>query len=1051
MPIDRDDNAKIDIAVDDVTEQNMAGNFYALMLISDASGTVVFANRAALNVYGYSAAEFHEVSIRELYSPVDRQIFDEQLIKVGHEAVVFQASQQKRNGMSFAAEILLQMITFNKKRMFVSLVRDLNESKTGRPLKSHERKYQLLHEELLAAHEELTASEEELRQQFDELLVKEEKIYRQNTVLSLLHDTAMGLMTEFDDNDILKKIITAIVDIFGVANSYMDFVNAEKDTFRLKIGTGIFDGIGYEAKVTDGLFGKAYATGQYVSIDDYKAWEQRLPDPVFDDVYYLVLLPLKNGERIIGSIGLAFTEPGKKLDDYELSLLQRFADLASLALSNAMLVGSLNKEIEERKQTEKNLRYSEERFYRIYEMIPSTIAVARLDGTYLMVNENFCKSTGYTREELVGSKREQINLWVDTQDLQFLLKGLRADGQVNNLEAWFRTKSGNKIRGLMSARLVTIHGEECILTVTHDITELRSIKEQLALSEKKFSQAFYLSPDAMVITQEDGTLLEVNQSFTRLHGYSREEAIGKRSVDLALWQDPLERSRVVKRLCQDGEVRDVETRFLHRNGTRLYVHLSARLLNVDNKPHYMFAARDISARVRLEEERHRQEEKIQHMAYFDLLTGLPNRRHVNERLNGEIQRALRDGMPGTVLFLDLDDLKMVNDTYGHTYGDKIISAVGKQLVVEAGKDAFVARVGGDEFIILLPGKNDRRQIEGIVERITKKLGRKQEILKTRFHMTASIGIAAYPADGDTVEEIIKNADNAMYAAKRNGKNCWCFYTPAMQTEAYQKMQLISGLRYALKRGEFSLVYQPQIVIHDGRVASLEALLRWNRAEGGPVSPLQFIPLAEQSGLIHRIGQWVLFESCRFARRLAEQGWSGIRVAVNISSKQLAAADFIPMIRSAINAAGIEPCQLELEITESLLMASLEDATSKLSRLKNMGVRISLDDFGTGYSSLTYLRKLPVETLKIDKTFIDMITADAHSVNLIGSIINMAHTLNMTVVAEGVETEQQLRYLADNGCDLIQGYLYSRPVPEAEAIRFLNEASKGSVAAECKEE
>lgn len=902
-------------------------------------------------------------------------------------------------------------------------------------LRGNKKNYQLLHEELLAAHEELSASEEELRQQFDELLSKEERIYRQNTVLNLLHDTSIGLLADLDFDDILKKIIAAAIEIFGFANSFVQIANKEKGTYSLKIATGLFDAVQCEGKITQGLFSHVYKTGQIVAIEDYCTWEHRVSDPIFDEVHYFVLLPLKNREGLFGAIGLAFSEPGQALDENELSLLARFADLASLALSNAELVDSLHNEIRERKLTEECLRQSEERFYKIYKMSPSAIAIARRDGTYTNVNESFCRSTGYTKEELVGASREKIGLWINGQDLEFLLNGLRHYGEVNNMEAWFRRKDGSKVCGLMSARIVTINDEECILSVTHDITALKQVEEQLKASEEKFSQAFYLSPETIVISRLDSTLLEVNESFTKMYGFSKKEAIGQKTLELGLWPDPQDRNRMVEGVQRQGEVRNLEVRLRSKDGHIVHGQLSARMLSIEGEPCCMVVVRDISERVQAEEVKRRQAEIIQHMAYYDSLTDLPNRRHLNEWLDKEMKQLCPADVSGTVLFIDLDDLKMVNDTYGHSCGDKIIIAAGTRIVAGAGENAFVARVGGDEFIVILPGKDDREQITEVVQQISKALGRKHEILGTHFHMTASVGIAVYPADGDTAEEIIKNADNAMYAAKKSGKSCCRFYTVEMQNEAYEKMRLTSGLRYALKQGELSLVYQPQILTAQGTVTGFEALLRWNSLEHGPVSPAQFIPLAEQSSLIHKIGQWVLYEACQFARRLADQGRHGMHVAVNISSKQLAAADFIAVVRNAVRAAGIQPNQLELEITESLLMTSMEDATSKLGKLKAFGVRISLDDFGTGYSSLTYLRKLPVETLKIDKSFIDMITADGHGAKIIGSIINMAHALNMAVVAEGVETEQQLAYLADNGCDRIQGYIFSRPLPEAEAMKY----------------
>lgn len=793
---------------------------------------------------------------------------------------------------------------------------------------STEKKYQLSNEKLLAAYEEITASEEELRQQFDELLTQEGKIYRQNTVLNLLHDTAIALIADLDQDDIFKKIIYKVVELFNAQNSFVYLVNEEKGTYTLKIGTGVFSEIINEGKIKEALIGRAYQTGKIAIVNNYSVWPHRLHNSIFNNLRYCVLVPLKNKDKMIGAIGLGFCEAERKLSEDELFLLQRFADLASLALGNALLVDSLHKEIKERKKAEETRRQHE--------------------------------------EALIASKNK-----------------LAMAAELANLAPWEYNLETELYE--FGDEFYAIYGTD-------------AAKEGRFMSLDTYVKEFVHPEDAWMFNKENNFI-------------SQEELFNNN--DMA--------HRIIRR---DGEVRDVLVR---RSFVRDADGIIIKRYGTNQ---------DITERVQVEKERRKQAETIKHMAYFDSLTGFANRYYLNEWLNSEIGRARQENASGAVMFIDLDDLKMVNDTYGHTYGDAIICEAGARIVEEVGKEAFVARVGGDEFVVILPGMYNRTQIGEIAHKMSKSLGMKQENLEIGFHMTASIGIAFYPADGDTSEEIIKNADNAMYAAKKDGKNCWRFYNEAMQTEAYQKMKLTSSLRYALERGELSIVYQPQIVTAERFVTGFEALLRWNSPEYGAVSPMHFIPVAEQSGLIHSIGQWVLCQACQFARRLADLGWSEVHVAVNISSKQIAADNFIALVCSAIKEAGIQPYQLELEITESLLMTSIEDATSKLLELKELGVHLSLDDFGTGFSSLTYLRRLPVETLKIDKSFIDMITADTQGAKIIGSIINMAHTIHMSVVAEGVETEQQLEYLADNGCDLIQGYIFSRPVTETEAIKLL---------------
>lgn len=428
--------------------------------------------------------------------------------------------------------------------------------------------------------------------------------------------------------------------------------------------------------------------------------------------------------------------------------------------------------------------------------------------------------------------------------------------------------------------------------------------------------------------------------------------------------------------------------------------------------------------------------EIQKMAYTDALTGLPNRAHLNKKLT-EVMEEVRWGyQAGAVLFIDIDNLKMINDTLGHSYGDDVIKKAGAYILAEAGESAEVARIGGDEFIVLLTAETDREKIAHVADNMVRLLSRDYEIGESKIHMSASIGIARYPFDGATAEDILKNADLALYAAKGSGKNTWRFYETNLQVVAYENMSLKRGLRDAIRNEEFSLHYQPLVDAKTGQVISFEALLRWTSPVYGFVSPNRFIPLAEETDTIQQIGKWVIEEACRFARTLADLGKEDIRVSVNVSPRQLVANEFVEVVRKALENAGIKPSQLEIEITENVMIASLEDCVQKLIILSTLGVRLSLDDFGTGYSSLTYLRRLPVTTLKIDKSFVDQIVSDDTQLQFICSIVNMAHVLQLTVVAEGVENEAQLEKLVECQCDFIQGYFFSRPVPPRDAIKLL---------------
>ncbi|SDD99100.1 EAL domain-containing protein [Sporomusa acidovorans] len=441
-------------------------------------------------------------------------------------------------------------------------------------------------------------------------------------------------------------------------------------------------------------------------------------------------------------------------------------------------------------------------------------------------------------------------------------------------------------------------------------------------------------------------------------------------------------------------------------------------------------------------ERDTAQKKISEIAFHDTLTGLPNRVSLNLYLKEEMERSHLGQASGIILFIDIDEFKEINDNFGHSFGDHVLVTVSRYLVAAVDKTAFVARIGGDEFVVVIPGGKTRGQAAGMADHLIDELCREYQVALEQVHLSASVGVVMYPGDSDMAEDLVKKADIAMYAAKKAGKACWRFYEPVLLQETNEKMVLTNGLRRGLERGEFLLNYQPQYDAAGKRLIGFEALLRWNSAEHGFMPPDRFIPLAEQTGLIIPIGEWVFKEACLFARRLADMGKAAIHVAVNISPRQLVADGFVATVRSCIEAAGISPGQIEIEITESIFIESVEDAIFKLSQLRELGVVLSLDDFGTGYSSLTYLKSLPVGVLKIDKSFIDEIVSDQAQLHVVGAMINLGHNLGLSLVAEGVETEKQLKILSEYRCDRIQGYVFSKPLAAEAAIRLVTDSASG---------
>lgn len=435
--------------------------------------------------------------------------------------------------------------------------------------------------------------------------------------------------------------------------------------------------------------------------------------------------------------------------------------------------------------------------------------------------------------------------------------------------------------------------------------------------------------------------------------------------------------------------------------------------------------------------RKRAEDEVRRLAYTDSLTGLPNRAMLMEYLTKELERVKTDAIGGTVLFVDIDDLKNVNDAFGHFSGDKIIVWIGDELVAELGPNFLVARISADEFVVVLPCLVDQSECENMASRLWERIcSREYDLGLCVMHVSVSMGIAGYPKDGETVEELFKNVDMALYEAKRQGKSTWKYFDETLKKTTCETMLLKQGLREAIQRSELQLVFQPVVNSQTAGIVGFESLLRWNTQDFGAVPPSRFIPLAEENGAIRPIGEWVIRSACAFAARLRKLGREDLRVTINISAKQLAADNFITFLLGEVLDAGLSTKQLELEITETSLIASMEDSMAKLEYLRCAEVSLALDDFGKGYSSLAYLKNLPVGTVKIDKEFIDDIPFDPARMRFVESIIQMAHGQNLRVTAEGVETEAQYEALRQCQCDYIQGYWISRPVSLEGAINLL---------------
>lgn len=428
--------------------------------------------------------------------------------------------------------------------------------------------------------------------------------------------------------------------------------------------------------------------------------------------------------------------------------------------------------------------------------------------------------------------------------------------------------------------------------------------------------------------------------------------------------------------------------------------------------------------------------KIYQLAYYDSLTGLPNRAIFEEHLSRALKEANGAGEMAALIYLDLDNFKTVNDTLGHAFGDLLLKNVGNSLERRLGEQGIVTRLGGDEFAILLSRVLNRGEVVSVVENILNSFQNPWIVDDREFYITTSIGITIYPEDGQDSHALFKNADTAMYSAKECGKNNYRFYTADMNQRIVEKLEMSNSLRRALERNEFSIYYQPQIDLQSGKIVGLEALVRWTHPTMGAVPPGKFIPIAEETGLIMSIGEWVLRTACSQNKKWQDAGYPLLCVAVNLSARQFQQQDLVEMIQGIMQEYHLEPQWLELEITESLAMKDLEHTIKILHKLRDLGIKIALDDFGTGYSSLNYLKQLPIHTLKIDKSFVNDITEGSNEKAIAKSLIALAHSMNLIVTAEGIETNEQRIFLQNQSCDKAQGYLFSRPLPADEIEKLL---------------
>jgi diguanylate cyclase (GGDEF)-like protein/PAS domain S-box-containing protein len=542
--------------------------------------------------------------------------------------------------------------------------------------------------------------------------------------------------------------------------------------------------------------------------------------------------------------------------------------------------------------------------------------------------------------------------------------------------------------------------------------------------------------EAVLRTDIRGNITYLNRRAEEITGWCRKEALGLPIANVLRIMDRMRgapKGEAEEIAMQEDKTARVTTSCIvvRRDGSEVEIDNTVTPIHADDGSlaGTVVAFHDVSAA-------RAKSLEMSHLAQHDFLTGLPNRMLFNDRLAQAISMAERQDKQLAVMFVDLDHFKKINDSLGHGVGDKVLQSVAARLVACVRRADTVSRRGGDEFLILLSQVEHEEDAAVSARKIVRSLSAPHSIDNKSLDISASIGVSTYPSDGQDAESLIGNADTAMYEAKQKGQNNYQFFRQEMQEKVAERQSLERDLRCALGRNEFVLHYQPKYNLKTREITGVEALIRWNHPQRGMVSPMQFIPVAEECGLIVPIGQWVLLEACKQARAWNDSGLGVVPVAVNVSAAEFQSADFLSGVRAVLIATGVEPHNLELELTESVLMNNAESAVGTLGKLKAMGVQLSIDDFGTGYSSFTYLRRFPTDVVKLHYSFVQEITADPGDATIVDAMINIGRSLKQRVIAEGVETLAQLDFLQRHGCDEAQGYYFSRPVTAEQAGKLL---------------
>lgn len=839
---------------------------------------------------------------------------------------------------------------------------------------------------------------------------------RKKAISTVLYDTALGLLNHLDLTGLLQKLVIEATQLIKTEHGYYNLVELDQNQMIRKVGIGIYQSdVNRMMRLDQGLIQRTMESEKISIINDYSTWNNRLDDPFFDKIHTEMQVPIKIGCNIVGVLGLSFTEPHRRFTLDDVAVFQQFATIASMAIYNAILYRTAQRENEERNKIQEDL-------LQITDAMQDIVGKLNPQGIIEYITPSCEKLTGYSLNQLIGTcyfdfihpddfekaKTSFYSFLTTNEHSRVCYRYVHASGQVRWLESLREKVEENEISVVFTAR---------------DVTDRIEAEQEATILEATYQAIFSSVNDGIIIYDvENLSIIEANKKACELFGLSKDQLVLTKLQDFGTGEIPYTQEEALTwfQKAIQNETPLFDWKLKNSHGIYFDLEVSLKHIMLGGKWCMLTVIRDIS-------EREYAKEKIYRLANFDILTKLPNRTLFNDRLHIALAHAKRNGEQLAVLFLDLDRFKTINDSLGHQAGDLVLQEVAERLQLCIRDEDTACRMSADEFIIILTDIEKSSNVTKIIARLTTTLSMPFILGDNELRLTASIGVSLYPHNGHTPEVLVKHAELAMYHGKENGRNNYQFFTESLNEVVTERLSLENSLRLAIERNEFILYYQPQIDIKTNKLIGAEALIRWNHPQNGLISPARFIPVAEDTGLIIPIGEWVLREVCQQHFKWLELGLPQIQIAVNVSAIQFQEKHFLSTLQEILRNYNMNPAYLELELTEGILMRDANTATKELHLLKELGVKLSIDDFGTGYSSLQYLSQFPIDKLKIDQTFIRAMATHASSLAIVESIVSLAEKLHIKVIAEGVENNEELKILQTCGCTEIQGYYFSKPL------------------------